>query len=96
MNLDDQRIYIADKIEHTISYVFKCNVTNCPSHNITCEDWELLEPIRSWNYPPSEKQDKIKNKFFNWMIEKRDLYFYMGMHSIFPSWLIIGLFYPPL
>ena len=29
------------------------------------------------------------------MLESRDLYFYMGMFSIYPTWLIIGLYYPP-
>jgi len=93
--LDKKKIYVADKIEHCISYEFKCHNPKCRGHDITCEDWELFESIRSWKYPNSRnKKKKLEEKYFEWMKE-RDLYFFMGMYSLMPSWLIIGLFYPP-
>jgi len=93
--LDRKKIYVADKIEHFISYKFKCKNPKCKGHDITCEDWELFESIRTWKYPNSRiKQEKLEEKYFEWMKE-RDLYFFMGMYSLMPSWLIIGLFYPP-
>lgn len=92
--LNNEYIHVADKIEHIISYNFKCNDPTCKGHALTCEDWELFEAIRKWKYPPKEKELKIKKKFFDWM-KKRDIYFYVGMLSTFPNWIIIGLFYPP-
>jgi len=35
--------------------------------DMTCEDWELFEAIRKWHYPPREKEEKIEERFFNWM-----------------------------
>jgi len=92
--LNNDYIRVADKIEHIISYIFKCNDPTCKGHDLTCEDWELFGAIRNWKYPPKEKELKIREKFFDWM-KKRDLYFYVGTLSQFPNWIIIGLFYPP-
>jgi len=99
--LMDEKILVADKIEHAISYKFRCNDATCTfnketkkSHDITCEDWELFEAIRKWPYSLEEKELKLKEKFFDWM-KNRDLYFCMGMFSQYPTWLIIGLLYPP-
>jgi len=38
--------------------------------------------------------EKLHEKFFNFMI-RQNLHFFMGMHSRQPTWLIIGLYYPP-
>lgn len=97
--LTDQKFIIADKVPHFISYIFNCNDKDCHTkHDIACEDWELLESFRSWRktYPdPEVLKEKIKYRYYTWMQEKRDLYFYVGTYSMFPTWLIIGLFYPP-
>ena len=100
-SLNGEKIYVADKIKHEISYLFKCNDPNCTCnetekkhHDMTCEDWELFEAVRKWSYPPLEKEQKIRYRFFNWMRE-RDLYFCLGMISKYPQFVIIGLFYPP-
>ena len=37
--------------------------------------------------------DKVKEKLFYWM-KKRDLYFIMGTHFVYGTWLIISLIYP--
>ena len=39
--------------------------------------------------------DKLKDRFFTWMIDGRDLYFIMGMYSQYPTWFIVGIYYPP-
>ena len=100
--LSGDKILVADKIEHSISYKFKCEHPDCfcnkndkKFHDITCEDWELFQPIRDWPGSPEEVEQKIKKKFEDWMKIQRDLYFIMGMYSLQPSWMIIGLFYPP-
>ena len=63
-----------------------------------CEDWELFESYRRWGKKYAKKDmlwDKLKERFLKWMIQKRDLHFILGTHSQYPTWFIIGLYYPP-
>lgn len=96
-DLFGEKINKVDEIEKAFSYKFKCDNLECKGHDIICEDWELLEAFRSWQkkYPNFEVlKEKLYIKFQDWMV-KRDLYFIMGTHWKFPTWIIIGLFYPP-
>lgn len=97
-SLDDQIIPIIDVIPHIFAYQFQCaGCDKGKTHDIMCEDWELFESYRSWwKYYPDVKVlwEKLHEKFFDYMI-KNDLHFYMGMYSQMPTWLIIGLYYPP-
>ncbi len=85
-----------DNIPFIFRYSFKCNANNCKGHKIMCEDWELLEAWRKFRiiYGCQQAKQKSREKFFDYM-QNRDLYFYMGMYSRYPTWLIIGLYYPP-
>ena len=97
-SLDNQIIPIIDAIPHIFAYKFRC--AGCEGgkpHDIMCEDWELFESYRSWwkTYPDVKiLWEKLHEKFFDFMI-RHDLHFYMGMYSQMPTWLIIGLYYPP-
>jgi hypothetical protein len=97
-SLDQQIIPIVDAIPHIFAYKFRC--AGCDEkkiHDIMCEDWELFESYRSWwkIYPDVKTLwDKLHEKFFDFMVHN-DLHFYMGMYSQQPTWLIIGLYYPP-
>jgi len=97
-SLDKQIIPIIDAIPHIFAYKFRC--AGCDKkkiHDIMCEDWELFESYRSWwkTYPNVKTLwEKLHEKFFDFMI-RHDLHFYMGMYSQQPTWLIIGLYYPP-
>lgn len=97
-SLDNQKIPIIDVIPHDFAYRFLCaGCENGKPHDIICEDWELFEAYRSWwkHYPDVKVLwEKLHQKFFDFMI-KNDLHFYMGMYSQMPTWLIIGLYYPP-
>jgi hypothetical protein len=87
-----------EKIPYIFKYEFQCDGKNCKNHNIMCEDWELLEAWRSWKIKYKTEDvlwSKVYEKFHDYFINKCDLYFYMGTHSMFPSWLIIGIYYPP-
>ncbi|HHT9139158.1 MAG TPA: hypothetical protein ACFYEK_18185 [Candidatus Wunengus sp. YC60] len=85
------------KIPVELRYQFKCkNESECKGHNIILIDWELNELARNIMRKEKDKkiiEDKIKNKFFDFM-KTRDLYFFMGTHFRFGTWIIIGLFYP--
>jgi hypothetical protein len=85
-------------IPHVFRYRFSCQGGSCRNHDISCEDWELFQSYRAWRWRyrgEGELWEKIKQKYFDEMISKKDLYFYMGTYSLQPSWLIIGLYYPP-
>lgn len=85
------------KMPVELRYQFKCkDEPECKGHNIILIDWELNELARNLMRTENDKkiiEDKIKNKFFDFM-KTRDLYFFMGTHFRFGTWIIIGLFYP--
>ena len=90
------RVPIIEKIPHIFKYTFTCQDGN--EHNLQCEDWELLESYRSWGSYYNDINllwEKLKERYYFDMIEKKDLYFYVGTYSQFPTWLIIGIYYPP-
>jgi len=78
-------------------YSFKCDGENTV-HKIMCEDWELYQSSRSWieRYKTEgELWNKLHEKYYNEFVENRDLYFFVGTHNIWGTWMIIGLYYPP-
>jgi hypothetical protein len=98
VNLDGVKIPKVTKIPHIFKYKFKCQCCTDGEHNMQCEDWELFESYRSWGpiyKDPEILWSKIRERYFDWMLEKRDLYFIMGMYSQYPTWFIIGVYYPP-
>jgi hypothetical protein len=65
---------------------------------MTCEDWELFASFHNWraNYGSfDDLWQKLYEKYFLYLSGKRDLHFYVGTHSQYPVWMIIGLYYPP-
>lgn len=98
LNLYGEKIKKVDKIEYAFSYNYKCKGDNCKWHKMICIDWELIESFRKLRKRykrPEELESKIRYKFFDWMINKRDLYFILGTTWKYPTWVIIGLYYPP-
>jgi hypothetical protein len=87
-----------EEIPHLFGYRFRCN--GCPEgkeHKIQCEDWELFESYRKWGKQYGDLNilwEKLQEKYYRSMLDN-DLYFYVGMFSQFPTWLIVGLYYPP-
>jgi len=66
--LDGGQVFIPDRIEHTISYQYRCKDPNCATkHDQTCEDWELFEAVRDWPYSGAEKEQKIRERYFDYM-----------------------------
>lgn len=85
------------KMPVELRYKFKCkDEPECKGHTIILIDWELNELARKVMRNEKDKkiiEEKIKLKFFDFM-KTRDLYFLMGTHFRFYTWIIIGLFYP--
>lgn len=96
---DAVRIEIPD--EH-FSYVFKCGNPECKGHKMMCEDWELAELYRHCKEylkvgkykDKAEVFEKVKNKMFKEMLSKQEIFFVIGTHYRFNSFMIIGVIYP--
>ena len=86
------------KMPVELKYRFRCrDEPECRGHNIILIDWELNELARNVMRRENDLkviEEKIKARFFDFM-KTRDVYFFMGTHFRFGSWLIIGIFYPP-
>lgn len=97
-SLFGSRIPDIEEIPHLFGYRFRCfGCKEGTEHNIQCEDWELFESYRSWGEKYGNVSllwEKLHDKYFTQMNEK-DLHFFMGTFSQFPTWLIVGLYYPP-
>lgn len=97
MTLYGTKAFDPEKIPFIFRYHFKCDDSTCKGHKIMCEDWEMIESWRSWRKIYKNKSilhEKFINAFYTKML-KKDLYFFVGTHSKFNTWLIIGLYYPP-
>ena len=91
--LDGRKTPVLTEIPHIFKYKIRCGGCTDGMHNIQCEDWELMESYRKWGRRYSDVDvlwEKIYEKYCNWM-KTRDLYFYVGTYSLYPTWLIIGL-----
>ncbi|MBQ3736280.1 MAG: hypothetical protein II855_05035 [Candidatus Methanomethylophilaceae archaeon] len=93
-----KKIPVIKPIDVHYSYKFEC--AGDPSvHDIMCEDWELYQSARSWplHYGNDEQVvwEKIHEKYYDKFTTDNDLYFFVGTHFRFKTWIIIGLYYPP-
>ena len=91
-----------DILPKQYSYIFKC-CKDCPKqHKLICEDWELgqlyrnCEIARKIGKYKDEKEvfQKIKLKFLNQLSKKKDLYFIVGTHYRFNTYMIVSVVYP--
>jgi len=65
-------------------------------HNMEIRDWEANELYR--NVIRTEKKhsvikQKIRQKWFDWMTTQRDMYFMMGTHHLYKTWMIVSVLY---
>ncbi|OIO27048.1 hypothetical protein AUJ14_00505 [Candidatus Micrarchaeota archaeon CG1_02_55_22] len=89
------------KLPVEVSYVFRCSSDGsckCAKkpHDITVIDWEVNELARHVikNTPEKDVAAKMRYKLLDWL-KTRDVYFVMGTHFQYGTWLIGGFFYPP-
>lgn len=87
---------IAKKIPYKFSYVFTTD--DGKERTLMVEDWELGELF--WKYDDEELAcQKVKEKYFDYMVNECDLYFFLGTTQKFHNvghnpFIIIGMFYP--
>lgn len=93
---------VVKKLPYEFSYVF--TTEDGKKRKIMIEDWEL--GALYWNCLKQAEGDeleackKVKEKYFDYMCQERDLLFFMGTikkhHNVSPNpFIIIGTFYPP-
>jgi hypothetical protein len=87
-----------EKIPYDFKYVFRCADSRCRGHSMRILDWEAAESYRSWKEKYGAGwEEKFRQKYEGWMVQKRDTHFFVGTHSRWRDrWMITGLFYPPL
>lgn len=86
------------KLPYRFVFHYKCMHKNCQGHKQSIFDWEVGTLFLNMCKKYDEKiaLEKVKNKFFNEICsEKNDVHFFVGTHSKYLVWLILGLFYPP-
>ena len=80
-----------------IRFFFRCEgEESCRGHKIILLDWEFNETVRNIirdEKEPAAIERKIEKHFSDFMKEK-ELYFIMGTHFTYGTWMITGLFYP--
>ena len=87
-----------EKIPYKFSYEFSCNDESCTGHTMMCSDWEMSEAYRRWRREYGEDwEEKFRQKFEREMRDTKETSFDVGTVRQHPnSWIIVGLFYPPL
>ncbi|MBP1644809.1 MAG: hypothetical protein H6Q16_384 [Bacteroidetes bacterium] len=96
-NEETKKIFkVAKKVPYKFSYVFTTD--DDKERTLMVEDWELGELF--WKYDNEEIAcQKVKEKYFDYMVNKCDLHFFLGTTQKFHNvghnpFIIIGLFYP--
>ncbi|MFI5364559.1 MAG: hypothetical protein ACHQ4J_02950 [Candidatus Binatia bacterium] len=87
-----------EKVPFTFKYQFACDHQECSGHTLMCTDWEMGQSWRRWRDKYGPKwEGKFRQRYEAEMIGKYDTHFYVGTVKGHPgSWIIVGLFYPPL
>ena len=100
LNLMGKRAVQLEIPRYKYRYIFRDDKEKV--HEIICEDWEVGELYRKCeNYrkegkykDEEEMHKKVREKFLYEIPKKGDVYFIVGSHFRFPTYLIIGVIYP--
>jgi hypothetical protein len=100
--LNKSSAVMIDIPEREFRYKFKCSDSCNIIHDMLCEDWEVSELFRNCKKKLGEAgyEDldavcrKVKEKMFDFMKQKKDLYFVVGTEYRFGTYMIVGLICP--
>ena len=89
------------KVPWRFQYRFECDDERCNgNHQMTIEDWEVGQLY--WNCidrgdAPDRAVEKVRQKFLDQICgDDKETYFYVGTVSDYPTWVVIGTFWPRL
>lgn len=87
-----------EKIPLEFRYKFRCDDHRCKGHDLSIIDWEIYEAYRNWRnrYDYNTLLIKIREKWLDkfWHSD-RDSYFIVGSRFPYPTFMILGIFWPP-
>jgi hypothetical protein len=89
------------KVPFKFRYQFACDDSGCKgNHKMMIEDWEvgaLYWNLRDRGASADEAAKKVKEKFLDELCgPNKDTHFYVGTHSVYPTWMVIGVYYPKI
>lgn len=97
--LFSKKITALEKVPYDFKYNFRCNDPACKGHNISIVDWEIFQAFRRWRKTygsESKALEKIKDKWLDYFFcGNRDSYFVVGTTYPYPTFIILGVFWPP-
>jgi hypothetical protein len=95
---DTDKPPILEKIPFDFKYRYTCDDPKCSGHVQSIVDWEIHQSYRKWRKEYGDKwEEKLRQRYEYEMQHKNDTHFIVGTMREHPkSWIIIGLFYPPL
>jgi hypothetical protein len=88
-----------EKVPYDFKYGYWCEDPRCRGHTQKIVDWEIYQSYRSWRarYGPDGWEEKLRERYEREMQEKNETHFFVGTMRAHPkSWIIVGLFYPPM
>ena len=87
-----------EKIPFYFYYHFNCDDASCKGHKMSCADWEMGESYRKWKIQYGDLwEEKFRQRYETEMIQRNDTHFFVGTMLQYPgTWIIVGLFYPPM
>lgn len=88
------------KIPYKFSYKFVCNDKKCKGHKLAIFDWEIfmlyLNIKNNYPYAMDEILQKVKDRWLTDMwSDKRDSYLIVGTQFPNPTFIVLGVFWPP-
>lgn len=91
---------VLEKLPFKFSYEFECTDERCTGHTMQIIDWELYELYRHMKEKNPLDIDlaleKVKQKWFTDMWDpKRDSYLIVGSVYPKPTFVVLGVFWPP-
>ncbi len=98
---DDRKVTIEPprKVPYKLQYLFTCDDSQCKSHRMMIEDWEvgaLYWRCVDRGDSPRDAANEVRRKFLGELCgETKDTHFYVGTVLNHPkSWVVIGVFWP--
>lgn len=98
--LFDKQPKFLEKIPYKFSYKFFCDDTKCNGHKLAIFDWEIfmlyLNIKKNYPYAMDTILQKIKDRWLTDMWnEKRDSSLIVGTQFPNPTFIVLGVFWPP-
>lgn len=87
-----------EPLDYKFYYIFKCNDPKCKGHRLSIIDWEAGQLYRRLKrgYEIKQIMEKFKAKWLETMFSSdRDSYLIVGNKFLTPSFMVLGVFWPP-